>query len=315
MRSRFYSIILCLLAAFITPAQSPSLRAVGKIALAPLPYANVTVLVDNMAGGGPLLGEWGASFFLETDKHRILIDTGAGQALIGNARNLNVDLGKTEGIVLSHEHADHTDGLEQALKACGTVDLYLHQTGFETRYWKEGSTVEPHRLPFSRQQLAQRVRKLVETKEPTIIREGVMVTGQIPRVTDFEDTGVRENAFLDQSAKTPDPIADDQAIFFRVPEGVVILLGCGHAGLVNTMQYVCQLLGESEIYAVMGGTHLVGASPHRVQQTIAALRRYKVQKVLLSHCTGLDAHVQFAVAFPGRCQWPASGTRIHFGKQ
>jgi len=142
-----------------------------------------------------------------------------------------------------------------------------------------------------------------------------MVTGQIPRLTDFEDTGVRENAFLDQSAKTPDPIADDQAIFFRVPEGVVILLGCGHAGLVNTMQYVCQLLGESEIYAVMGGTHLVSASPHRVQQTIAALRRCKVQKVLLSHCTGLDAYVQFASAFPGRCQWPASGTRIRFGKQ
>jgi len=318
MRSRFYSIVICLAAVFLTPAQSPSLRAVEKIALVPLPYANVTVLVDNMAGvevGGPILGEWGASLLLETDKNRILIDTGAGQALISNARAMKVDLGKTEAIVLSHEHGDHTNGLEQALKACGLVDLYVHPAAFETRYWKEGSTVEPHRLPFSRQQLTQRVRKLVETKEPTAIREGVMVTGQIPRLNDFEDTGVRENAFLDQSAKAPDPIADDQAIFFRVPEGVVILLGCGHAGLVNTMQYVCQLLGESEIYAVMGGTHLVGASPRRVQQTIAALRRYKVQKVLLSHCTGLDAYVQFASAFPGRCQWPASGTRIRFGRQ
>ncbi len=94
MRSRFNSIILCLLPAFIAPAQSPSLRAGGKITLAPMPYANVTVLVDNRAGGGPLLGEWGASFFLETDKHRILIDTGAGQTLIGNARNLNMDPGK-----------------------------------------------------------------------------------------------------------------------------------------------------------------------------------------------------------------------------
>lgn len=315
MRDCLFSIVISLLAFFHASAQSPSLQAGERIALTPLPHANVTVLVDNMSGGGPILGEWGLSFFLETDKHRILFDTGAGQALVGNAHALNVDLGKTEAIVLSHEHGDHTNGLEKAINACGSVDLYLHPAAFETRYWKEGSRTESHYLPFSRQQLSQRVRKLVETKGPTAICEGVMVTGQIPRVNDFEDTGVRGYAFLDEGLKTPDPILDDQAIFFRVPEGVVILLGCGHAGLVNTMRYVCQLLGESEIYAVMGGTHLLGASPRRMQETVAALRHYKVQKVLLSHCTGLDVYAQFASAFPGRCQWPASGARIRFDKQ
>ena len=140
--------------------------------------------------------------------------------------------------------SERANGLEKALEVCGLVDLYLHPAAFETRYWKSASGVRPHGLPFSRQQLVQRVRKVVETKAPTAVCEGVMVTCQIPRLTDFEDTGLHESAFLDENARTPDPILDDQAIFFRVPEGVVILLGCGHAGLVNTMQYVCRLLGE-----------------------------------------------------------------------
>jgi 7,8-dihydropterin-6-yl-methyl-4-(beta-D-ribofuranosyl)aminobenzene 5'-phosphate synthase len=142
-----------------------------------------------------------------------------------------------------------------------------------------------------------------------------MVTGQIPRVSDFEGTGVREDAFLDESMTTPDPILDDQAVFFRVPEGVVILLGCGHAGLVNTMAYVSELTGEPRIYAVIGGTHLLSASPARMQKTVEALRKYDVHKIMLSHCTGVQAYAELASALPGRCNWPASGTIIKFGRR
>jgi len=315
MRRFMFAIVVALVAAFPAPPRSLSPQAREKPALEPLPGASVTVLVDNMAGGGAVLGEWGLSFLLETGQHRILFDAGAGQVLLGNARALDVDLGGTEAIVISHGHDDHTGGLEKAVEACGPVNLFVHPAVFDTRYWKEDSGAVAYSLPFSRQQLREKVRKLIETKEPTAICEGVMVTGQIPRVSDFEDTGVRRSAFLDESLKTPDPILDDQAVFFRVPEGVVILLGCGHAGLVNTMRYVSELTGEPEIYAVMGGTHLLGASPRRMKETVAALKRYKVQKLLLSHCTGVNAYAEFAAAFPGRCSWPASGTRIGFGKQ
>jgi 7,8-dihydropterin-6-yl-methyl-4-(beta-D-ribofuranosyl)aminobenzene 5'-phosphate synthase len=169
-------------------------------------------------------------------------------------------------------------------------------------------------MPLSRGELSRRVRRLVETKEPTLVCDSAMVTGQIPRLTDFEDTGVREYAFLDQQLTKPDPILDDQAVFFRVPEGIVIVLGCGHAGLVNTMQYVSKLLGEEKIHAVIGGTHLLGASPRRMQKTSEALRQFGVQKIMLSHCTGLEAYAEFAVTFPGKCNWPASGTHIRFGR-
>jgi 7,8-dihydropterin-6-yl-methyl-4-(beta-D-ribofuranosyl)aminobenzene 5'-phosphate synthase len=150
-------------------------------------------------------------------------------------------------------------------------------------------------MPLSRGELSRRVRRLVETKEPTLVCDSAMVTGQIPRLTDFEDTGVREYAFLDQQL-------------------IVIVLGCGHAGLVNTMQYVSKLLGEEKIHAVIGGTHLLGASPRRMQKTSEALRQFGVQKIMLSHCTGLEAYAEFAVTFPGKCNWPASGTHIRFGR-
>jgi 7,8-dihydropterin-6-yl-methyl-4-(beta-D-ribofuranosyl)aminobenzene 5'-phosphate synthase len=283
-------------------------------ALQTLPQVDVTVLVENMAGPGPVLGEWGVSFLVETEQHRILFDTGRGQALLPNLEALQLDLSGTEAIVISHGHGDHTGGLEKALEACRhPVDLYVHPAAFEVRYWKTESGVQETRFPITREQTQQRVRNLVETKRPTVVRDGFMVTGEIPRRTNFEDTGVTAYAFLDERLQRSDPILDDQALFFRVPEGVVILVGCAHAGLVNTMDYVGELLGVNKIYAVMGGTHLVGASEERIKKTIEALQKYDVEKIMLMHCTGIEAYVELAKAFPGRCSWQASGSLVQFG--
>ncbi len=295
-----------------TPAQPQQPSVAQKLALPVLPRVTITVLADNIAGPGPIQGEWGLSLFVQTDWQRILFDAGSGQVLLGNARALEVDLARTDAIVVSHSHLDHTRGLDRALAATTPVDLYIHPAAFATRYWKEDSAVETMRMPFSREQLAGRVRKLIETRVPTPVADGIWVTGQIPRVTDFEDTGL-PNIYLDAQVQLHDAILDDQALFFRVPEGVVIVLGCGHAGLVNTIRYVSELLGEDRIYAVIGGTHLIAASPERMGRTIEALRRYDVQKIMLSHCTGLEAYARLTTAFPGRCSWPATGTRIELG--
>ncbi len=283
------------------------------VALPVLPNVDITVLVENMAGNPSVLGEWGLAYLIKTGGHRILFDTGGGQTLFGNARALGVDLSKIEAIVISHEHFDHTAGLEKTLDACGPVDLFIHPGAFATRYWKWGERVEKHGMSMTRDQLNSRVRALHETTNPAAVCEGVMVTGQIPRLTDFEDTGLGRIAFLDVEMKTPDLILDDQAVFFRIPEGVVIVLGCAHAGVVNTIQYVSELTGAKKIYAVMGGTHLISASADRMQKTIAALRKFELQKIMLSHCTGVNAYAELAKAFPGRCSWPGAGYRVHFG--
>jgi 7,8-dihydropterin-6-yl-methyl-4-(beta-D-ribofuranosyl)aminobenzene 5'-phosphate synthase len=279
-----------------------------------LPHVTITVLVDNMAGGY-VLGEWGLAFLVETDQDQILFDTGGGMTLLGNSRILDVNLSKTRAIVLSHGHDDHTMGLDSALDVCGIVDLYVHPAAYVPKYYRINSGIASFTFPSRLQQISRRVRKLIETREPTVIPGGMIVTGQIPRLNDFEDTGLRGIVFLDSSLTAEDPILDDQAVFFRVPEGIVILLGCGHSGLVNTMDYVSKLTGEQRIYAVIGGTHLLGASSSRIQKTVEALQKYDVQKIMLSHCTGVRAYAELAKAFPGRCSWPASGTVIRFGKR
>lgn len=313
MRNYWKVAIVMIIFVGSSQAQSPKQAQQGKQALDVLPRVRVTVLVDNMSGFGPVLGEWGASFLIETNQHRILFDTGAGRVLLGNALALDVNLGKTDAIVISHGHDDHTGGLEKALEVCGPVDLFVHPQVFDTRYWKEDTGAVAYRLPLSRQQLHQRVKNLIETMGSTTICDGLMVTGQVPRGNDFEDTGLREYAFMDERLTIADSILDDQAMFFRVPEGIVILVGCAHSGLVNTMEYVSKLTGEQRIYAVIGGSHLISASPARLKKTIESLRKYDVQKIMLSHCTGVKAFADLACAFPGRCSWPASGTTIKFG--
>ncbi len=299
---------LALLASAPVHAQQP---AGQRLDLPVLPHVTITVLADNVSGGGPVLGEWGLSFYVQSDRARVLFDAGQGQVMLPNARALDVDLARTSAIVVSHGHWDHTRGLEQALRATGPVDLYLHPAVFETRYWKDEGRAVSTTMALGREQLGGRVHRLVETTGPTLVAPGIMVTGQIPRASG-EGTGV-DFVFMDSALTRPDSIPDDQALFFRVREGIVIVLGCGHAGVINTMQYVTRLLGEQKVYAVIGGTHLMSASPERMRRTIEALRAFGVQKIMLSHCTGLKAYAQLAAAFPGQVSWPNSGSTIELG--
>ena len=274
---------------------------------------DVTVLVENMAGDPSLLGEWGLSFLIETGKHRILFDAGGGRTLFENAQALKVDLTKLDAVVVSHGHFDHTGGLEKALETGGPVDLFIHPAAFAPRYFKGRDRVSREENGISREALRSKARVFRETTQPTLVCDGVMVTGEVPRTADFEDTGVGGFIYLDQEMKTPDVVPDDQAVFFRVPEGVVVILGCAHAGVVNTARYVRKLAGAERIYAVMGGTHLLSASPRRMQATIEAFRELGIERILLGHCTGVNSYAQLAGAFPGRCVWPPTGARIHFG--
>jgi 7,8-dihydropterin-6-yl-methyl-4-(beta-D-ribofuranosyl)aminobenzene 5'-phosphate synthase len=146
---------------------------------------------------------------------------------------------------------------------------------------------------------------VVWTAKPTEVLEGIFATGEIPRQNDFEDTGGR--FFLDAVCAHPDPLMDDQALFFDTTEGLVVLLGCGHAGVVNTLEHVRHLAGGRPIHTILGGLHLLTASPERMDKTLAAFRRLDIQRLAPGHCTGLPALAQLWTAFPGRCASCAVG--------
>ena len=161
---------------------------------------------------------------------------------------------------------------------------------------------------------AEAIRKaatgVVWTAKPTEVLEGIFVTGVIPRQNAFEETGGR--FFLDSACTQPDPLTDDQALFFDTAAGLVILLGCAHSGVVNTLEHVRHLAGGRPIHTVLGGMHLLTASPERMDQTIAAFRRLNIQRLAPAHCTGLPAQSQLWTAFSDRCSSCAVGARFSF---
>ena len=166
-------------------------------------------------------------------------------------------------------------------------------------------------MPYLSQEAIRASRnQLIATDQPTAVSDGLTVTGPVPRLTDFEDTG--GPFFLDEACTRPDPLEDDQSVFFDTTGGTAVLLGCAHSGVINTLRYIHQLTDNRPIHAVVGGMHLIGASPQRIERTIEELQRMGVGRLAPAHCTGMPATVALWNAFPGRCQPCPVGTRFEF---
>lgn len=271
----------------------------------------VTVLVENTAQGARLLGEHGLAYWIEWEDRRVLLDTGQGVVLAGNAYKLDVPLHQAAAVILSHGHYDHSGGLAHVVRSQRPV-VYAHPAAFEPKFARrqDGTARDIGMPPMSQRALTANGVTVIATTAPTVVLQRLTVTGPIPRLTDFEDPG--GPFFLDAACTQPDPLIDDQAVFFEVRDGVVVLLGCAHAGVVNTLQYVAQLTGGQPIRAVLGGMHLVEASAERLARTIAALRTWDIPSLAPAHCTGLAATAALWNAFPGRCTTCHVGTQFQF---
>jgi len=272
----------------------------------------IHVLVENTATRG-MLGEHGISYWVVTANHRLLFDTGQGRTLAANAREMGADLAAADCIALSHGHYDHTGGLSVALESARRPRVYAHPAALEPKFAKSGDA--PGRAiglrAADQAALAEHAGELILTNQPREIGDGIMLTGEIPRVTDFEDTG--GPFFLDQAGTRADPLLDDQAVLLDLDEGVVVLLGCAHAGVVNTLRHVKHLMPGKSIHAVIGGMHLVTAGAARLDATMEAFREFDVRQLGPAHCTGIKAMARFWSEFPGRCVACNAGSRLDFG--
>jgi 7,8-dihydropterin-6-yl-methyl-4-(beta-D-ribofuranosyl)aminobenzene 5'-phosphate synthase len=250
--------------------------------------AVLTVLVDNQAGFG-CVAEHGFALWIESGGQRILLDTGQGAALTENACTLGVDLGQTDALVLSHGHYDHTGAVPLVLGAAPHARVYCHPCVTEPRYSIRDGAVRDIRMPhFSMHALSiLPLERMHWSGEPVCLGEGMGLSGFIPRRTDFEDTG--GPFYLDPLGQRPDPLNDDQALWIATEAGLVVCVGCCHAGLVNTLLHLREITGEHRIRAVLGGLHLGGASSHRLEKTVQALREMAPGLLVPCHCTGEGA--------------------------
>lgn len=284
--------------------------------ITPVDALTITVLVDNYTDVllestesvkrpprdrngrlAPLpLAEHGLSLLVESRlrEHtgRLLLDAGASpRALLYNAEILGIDLASVNTFVLSHGHHDHHGGLEHflSLKRRERVTVLAHPDAFGKKYHRSSGGVLTELPHPDRQAIIESGADIVLRKQPSQVSLGLIATGEVERSTDFEKG--QPSLFTEREGEiVQDLVLDDQALVACVADkGLVIVAGCAHAGIVNTVKYARKITGIDRVYAVMGGFHLSGANESVILETAIELKQIAPQALVPMHCTGWGA--------------------------
>jgi 7,8-dihydropterin-6-yl-methyl-4-(beta-D-ribofuranosyl)aminobenzene 5'-phosphate synthase len=267
-----------------------------------------------------LLAEHGLSLLITVyqgeDKHTILFDTGYTKVgVLHNMEQLGVNVEEIEAIVLSHGHMDHTGTLYGILdKISRTIPLVLHPGIFQhpryTRRPDGAKSVWPRTVVKS--DLEGRNVDIIESETPVCLADDmIMVTGAVERTTPFEKG--MPNALMEQNGElVHDPIMDDQSIAMKLKgKGLVVVSGCAHAGIVNTLMFAQKTTGEQKVHAVLGGFHLSGPFFEKFHDpTVAALKKIDPDVLMPMHCTGWKAIQRFQKEFPESFVLNSVGSKV-----
>ena len=241
----------------------------------------ISILTDNNPGGNTG-AEHGLSYFIEHEGTKILFDTGQSDLFLRNASIIGINVEERDLIILSHGHFDHGNGLEHLTGG----KMICHPDSFVKRYRTIDHTYIG--LKNSRDEIAQKF-DLITSRAPLPVSDTMLFLGEIPRITDFES---QQTSFSFEDG-SPDFVADDSAIALQTENGLFVITGCGHAGVVNTLEHARKVTGEQRIFGIMGGFHLKKRDRQTIE-TIHYLKENRVEHIIPSHCTALPALVAFA---------------------
>jgi len=248
----------------------------------------LTIIVDNLSERN--LGcEHGYCLHIKDGATSLLLDTGQSNILVDNARHLGIDLTSVNHLVLSHGHYDHTGGLSSLLEMNPEILIHLHHDCELQRFSRDIPKIKMVGIGKEALHALQNhpADKLHWIDKPTAITDRIQLTGPVPRKTRFETTG--GDFYLDHVCSKTDLIHDDQSLVIETGEGLVVCLGCCHSGIINTLDYITHIYGKSKIAAIIGGMHLVNSDINRLEQTVAGLKQYDIERIVACHCTGDEA--------------------------
>ncbi len=314
-----------------------------KIKLNEVDKVEITTLIDNYIDGvaldgsniisraypikdgkisNSILAEHGFSAIAttETNKkpHSVLLDFGfSADGAAFNARALGINMSTIEALVLSHGHSDHTGALEAIIKLIGKkkIKLYLHPQAFAApRYLKFGEEIKVSFPELLREELENLGIAIIESAKPvSLAGDSILYLGEIPRITDFEKG--MPNAYYEENGKEKfDRNLDDTSLVMNLKgKGLVILSGCAHAGIINTVQYARKVTGMEKVHVVMGGFHLTGPNfAPIIGKEIEALREINPDYIIPTHCTGRNATNAIERELPQKFLLNMSGTKLTF---
>jgi len=280
-----------------------SSTASSQTHLAEIHSLKISLLSTMLVGEAAGLGEWGFSALIEADGHRILLDTGSHpDTVLENARDLKIDLSDVQEVILTHNHWDHVAGLmtlrKEMMKRNPTALSRVH-VARGIFYSRPGEQGEENQVIALKKVYEATGGKFIEHGEAAEIFPGGWLTGPVPRKYpehNWSGTGKVQSP----TGLVEDTIPEDQSLVLNTPQGLVVVTGCGHAGIINILTFASQEFPRQSVHAIVGGIHLFPATDQQLDWTADKMKEFKVANLMGAHCTGIEAvyHIREKLGLP-----------------